>query len=138
MILPVLPTLAARLRVALLLGLLEDRHGIKRVLLACQAGSTAGFALLWGLGDVPAAPLLLLSRVVDGATASNIALLYGAVLVADPPAPWRGSFTALSAANGAGISAGLVAASLAVGAGFDALAARPTPAPTCPASRTAA
>ena len=124
MILPVLPTLAARLGVAPLLGLLGNRHGIKRVLLAYQAGSTVGFALLWGLGDVPAAPLLLLSRVVDGATAGNIALLYCAVLMADPPARWRGSFTALSAANGAGIGAGLVAASPAVGAGFDASASR--------------
>lgn len=139
LILPVLPPLAERLGLAPLaiglvfasysacqllaapaLGHLGDRLGPRPVLLACQAGTAAGFALLFGV----ASPwVLLASRIVDGATAGNVALLYGTVLKALPEARWLGGFGALATATSAGILAGLVGAALVVEAGFDLLVA---------------
>lgn len=137
MVLPILPLLADRLALPTLaigllfaaysglqllaapvLGALGDRYGIRPVLLLCLAGSIVGFALLF---DARAAWLLFLSRLVDGATAGNVSLLYGAVLRTLPERRHAGAFAALAAATSGGILVGLVGAALLVRAGFDAL-----------------
>ncbi len=139
MVLPLLPLVAADLGLPTLavgavfaayslcqvvaapvIGLLGDRHGVKRVLLVCQAGTIVGFALLFHLR----APwLLFASRAIDGTTAGNVALLYGAALKALPPERQAGGIAALATATSVGVFCGLLSATVVVRWGFDALIA---------------
>jgi MFS family permease len=92
------------------LGRLSDRLGRRPVLLASLAGSAAGFALMLLGGYLP----LLVSRVVDGATAGNIAIVNAIVLDRFPRSDWGARFTSLSTATGLGLLAGIgVSAGLA-------------------------
>jgi MFS family permease len=92
------------------LGHLSDRYGRKPVLLGSLAGSAAGFALMLA----PGYPLLLLSRVIDGATAGNISIANSIILDRFPRRDWGRRFTVMSSATGAGIVAGVsVSAALA-------------------------
>jgi len=103
------------------LGRLSDRFGRKPVLLGSLLGSAAGFAVMLGGGYAS----LLLSRVVDGATAGNISVANAVVLDRFPRADWGRRFTILASATGLGIVAGVaVSAALArFGLGAAAVAA---------------
>lgn len=93
-----------------LLGRLSDRFGRRPVLLASLFGSAAGFALMLLGGYLP----LLVSRVVDGVTAGNIAIVNAVVLDRFPRSDWGARFTYLSTATGLGILVGIgVSAGLA-------------------------
>jgi DHA1 family tetracycline resistance protein-like MFS transporter len=93
-----------------LLGRLSDRFGRRPVLLASLIGSAAGFALMLLGGYLP----LLVSRVVDGVTAGNIAIVNAVVLDRFPRSDWGARFTYLSTATGLGILVGIgVSAGLA-------------------------
>jgi MFS transporter, DHA1 family, tetracycline resistance protein len=101
---------AFQLLCAPILGRLSDRYGRRPVLLASLAGSAAGFALMLLGGYLP----LLVSRVVDGATAGNIAIVNAIVLDRFPRSDWGARFTALSTATGLGLLVGIgVSAGLA-------------------------
>jgi predicted MFS family arabinose efflux permease len=101
---------ALQLLCAPILGRLSDRWGRRPVLVASLAGSAAGFALMLAGGYLP----LLVSRVVDGATAGNIAIVNAIVLDRFPRADWGARFTALSTATGLGLLVGIgVSAGLA-------------------------
>jgi DHA1 family tetracycline resistance protein-like MFS transporter len=65
----------------------------------------------------------LLSRVVDGLTAGNIAILYASVLDHFPRAEWARRFAYLSTATGAGILLGLVCSSIVAARGLPPAAA---------------
>jgi MFS transporter, DHA1 family, tetracycline resistance protein len=92
------------------LGRLSDRYGRRPVLLASLAGSAVGFALMLLGGYLP----LLVSRVVDGVTAGNIAIVNAVVLDRFPRSDWGARFTVLSTATGLGILVGIaVSAGLA-------------------------
>lgn len=93
-----------------ILGRLSDRYGRRPVLLASLAGSAAGFALMLLGGYLP----LLVSRVIDGVTAGNIAIVNAVVLDRFPRSDWGARFTVLSTATGLGILVGIaVSAGLA-------------------------
>jgi MFS transporter, DHA1 family, tetracycline resistance protein len=93
-----------------LLGRLSDRFGRRPVLLASLIGSALGFSLMLLGGYVP----LLVSRVVDGVTAGNIAIVNAVVLDRFPRPDWGSRFTYLSTATGLGILVGIgVSAGLA-------------------------
>ena len=94
-----------------ILGRLSDRFGLRnRFSLPARSGSAAGFALMLLGGYIP----LLVSRVVDGVTAGNIAIVNAIVLDRFPRSEWGARFTALSTATGLGILVGIgVSAGLA-------------------------
>jgi MFS family permease len=93
-----------------LLGRLSDRFGRRPLLLASLGGSAIGFALMLLGGYLP----LLISRVIDGVTAGNIAIVNAVVLDRFPRAAWGARFTYLSTATGLGILVGIgVSAALA-------------------------
>jgi DHA1 family tetracycline resistance protein-like MFS transporter len=139
MVLPILPLLAERLGLpvvaigvvfacyslcqvvaAPVIGALGDRYGVKRLVLLCQGGTILGFALLFQI----AAPwLLFLSRIVNGATAGNVSLLYGTVLKILPMERHRSGIAILATATSVGVFCGLVSAAFVVRFGFDALIA---------------
>jgi DHA1 family tetracycline resistance protein-like MFS transporter len=104
-----------------ILGRLSDRFGRRPVLLVSLAGSAAGFAIMLLGGYVP----LLISRVVDGVTAGNIAIVNAVVLDRFPRSDWGARYTALSTATGLGLLVGIaVSAGLArFGLGAAALTA---------------
>jgi len=102
-----------------LLGRLSDRVGRRPVLALSLAGSAVGFALL---AVSSAFPIVLLSRVIDGCSAGDIAMCYAAVLDSDFEDNRRRWIPALGAAAGAGIVAGLGLSALLAGFGFRAVA----------------
>lgn len=108
-----------QLATAPLLGRLSDRVGRRPVLALSLAGSVAGFALL-ALSS--AFPIVLLSRVIDGSSAGNVAMCYAAVLDSDRESTRRHGIAALGAAAGGGIVAGLGLSALLAGFGFRAVA----------------
>lgn len=92
------------------LGRISDRYGRRPVLLASLIGSAAGFALMLVTGYWP----LLVSRIVDGATAGNVSVANAIVLDRFPRPDWGARFTLLSSMTGLGIVAGVaVSAGLA-------------------------
>ena len=102
-----------------LLGRLSDRVGRRPVLAFSLAGSVAGFALL-ALSS--AFPIVLLSRVIDGCSAGNVAMCYAAVLDSDLEDERRHGIPALGAAAGGGIVVGLGLSASLAGFGFRAVA----------------
>jgi len=108
-----------QLLTAPLLGRLSDRVGRRPVLALSLAGSVAGFALL-ALSS--AFPVVLLSRIIDGCSAGNVAMCYAAVLDSDSEDKRRRRIPALGAAAGAGIVAGLGLSAFLAGFGFRAVA----------------
>jgi MFS transporter, DHA1 family, tetracycline resistance protein len=92
-----------------LLGRLSDRIGRRPVLVLSQAGSALGFlmlALARGL------PMLLGARLVDGATAGNLAVVNAAVCDLYEPDRWSERFSILNVASGLGLLCGLLLAGL--------------------------
>src|SRR5690348_11210186 len=108
-----------QLLTAPLLGRLSDRVGRRPVLAFSLAGSVAGFALL---AISSAFPVVLLSRIIDGCSAGNVAMCYAAVLDSDSEDKRRRAIPALGAAAGAGIVAGLGLSAFLAGFGFRAVA----------------
>jgi MFS transporter, DHA1 family, tetracycline resistance protein len=108
-----------QLATAPLLGRLSDRIGRRPVLALSLAGSVAGFALL-ALSS--AFPVILLSRIIDGCSAGNVAMCYAAVLDSESEDKRRHGIPALGAAAGAGIVAGLGLSAFLAGFGFRAVA----------------
>lgn len=108
-----------QLLTAPLLGRLSDRVGRRPVLALSLGGSVAGFALL-ALSS--AFPVVLLSRIIDGCSAGNVAMCYAAVLDSDSEDKRRRGIPALGAAAGAGIVAGLGLSAFLAGFGFRAVA----------------
>lgn len=108
-----------QLATAPLLGRLSDRVGRRPVLTLCLVGSVAGFALL-ALSS--AFPIVLLSRMIDGSSAGNVAMCYAAVLDSDVEDTRRHGIPALGAAAGGGIVAGLGLSAFLAGFGFRAVA----------------
>jgi predicted MFS family arabinose efflux permease len=127
-VLPVLPFAAQRLHLGALaiggifatysfcqllaapvLGSLSDRFGRRSLLLVSQAGSVAGFIIL-ALAN--SAGWLYVSRLIDGVTAGNIAIIWAAVLDHYPRLQWGRRFANLSTATGIGILLGLVVSSV--------------------------
>ena len=102
-----------------LLGRLSDRIGRRPVLALSLAGSAASFGLL-ALSS--AFPVVLLSRIMDGSSAGNVAMCYAAVLDSDSEDKRRRGIPALGAAAGAGIVAGLGLSAFLAGFGFRVVA----------------
>jgi MFS family permease len=87
-----------------LLGRLSDRIGRRPVLALSQAGSALGFAILAASSSYIA---VLLSRLIDGASAGNLAVCYAAVIDSEDEVDRKRGIPALAAATGAGILVGL-------------------------------
>jgi len=102
-----------------LLGRLSDRIGRRPVLALSLAGSATSFGLL-ALSS--AFPVVLLSRIMDGCSAGNVAMCYAAVLDSDSEDERRRGIPALGAAAGAGIVAGLGLSAFLAGFGFRVVA----------------
>jgi DHA1 family tetracycline resistance protein-like MFS transporter len=101
------------------LGRLSDRIGRRPVLALSLAGSAASFGLL---ALSAAFPVVLLSRMMDGCSAGNVAMCYAAVLDSDSEDKRRRGIPALGAAAGAGIVAGLGLSAFLAGFGFRVVA----------------
>lgn len=108
-----------QLATAPLLGRLSDRVGRRPVLALSLAGSVAGFALL---AISSAFPIVLLSRMIDGCSAGNVAMCYAAVLDSEREDERRRGIPALGAAAGVGVVAGLGLGAFLADAGFRAVA----------------
>jgi MFS family permease len=108
-----------QLLTAPLLGRFSDRVGRPPVLALSLAGSVVGFALL---AISSAFSIVLLSRIIDGCSAGNVAMCYAAVLDSDSEDKRRRGIPALGAAAGAGIVAGLGLSAFLAGFGFRAVA----------------
>jgi DHA1 family tetracycline resistance protein-like MFS transporter len=108
-----------QLATAPLLGRLSDRIGRRPVLAFSLAGSVTGLALL---ALSAAFPIVLLSRVIDGCSAGNVAMCYAAVLDSDVEDDRRQGIPALGAAAGGGIVAGLGLSAVLAGFSFRAAA----------------
>jgi MFS family permease len=108
-----------QLATAPFLGRLSDRIGRRPVLALSQSGSVVGFALL-ALSS--AFPVVLVSRVIDGCSAGNIAICYAAVIDSDREDERRRGIPALGAAAGGGILVGLGLSALLAGFGLAAAA----------------
>jgi DHA1 family tetracycline resistance protein-like MFS transporter len=102
-----------------LLGRFSDRVGRRPVLALSLAGSVVSFALL---AISFAFPIVLLSRVIDGSSAGNVAMCYAAVMDSDSENKRRQGISALGAAAGGGIVAGLGLSAFLAGFGFRAVA----------------
>jgi len=103
-----------------LLGRASDRWGRRRVLLASQVGTLAGFVVLF-LARSPGE--VLAARVIDGATAGNLAVVYATVCDLYPAEVRAQRFAVLNSAAGAGILAGLGLCAALTTSGFSTLAA---------------
>jgi MFS transporter, DHA1 family, tetracycline resistance protein len=108
-----------QLATAPFLGQLSDRIGRRPVLALSQAGSVIGFALL---ALASSYPVVLLSRVIDGCSAGNIAVCYAAIVDSDVEEERLRGIPALGAAGGAGILVGLGLSALLAGLGLSAAA----------------
>jgi DHA1 family tetracycline resistance protein-like MFS transporter len=102
------------------LGELSDRYGRRPILLGSLFGSGAGFGLLLVAESYG---MLVLSRVVDGLTAGNVAILYAVVLDAVASDRWTRAFAYLGTATGLGILVGLLVSSALASFGLPLAAA---------------
>jgi DHA1 family tetracycline resistance protein-like MFS transporter len=101
-----------------LLGYWSDRRGRRPVLLLSLLGSAGGFALMLAGGLWP----LALSRVVDGATAGNVFVVYAVLLDEYPEGEWGRRLALLATSTGLGILAGIGVSALVAGRGLAAAA----------------
>lgn len=91
------------------LGRLADRFGRKRVLLLSQVGTLIGFLLLaWA----PSPAWMLPSRIVDGITAGNLAIVNAVICDMYDDKERSGAFARLNSAGAAGVMLGLATAAL--------------------------
>lgn len=91
------------------LGRLADRFGRKRVLLLSQVGTLVGFILLaWA----PTPAWMLPSRIVDGITAGNLAIVNAVICDLHEEKDRSGAFARLNSAGAVGVMLGLGAAAL--------------------------
>ena len=88
------------------LGQLSDRHGRRKVLAACLAGTAIGYALFAVAILLKSLPLLFLSRVLDGITGGNISVAQAAVADLSKPEDRAKNFGLLGAAFGLGFILG--------------------------------
>jgi len=102
-----------------LLGRLSDSIGRRPVLAFSLGGSAVSFALL-ALSS--AFPIVLISRILDGSSAGNVAMCYAAVMDSEREDTRRQGITALGAAAGGGFIAGLGLSAFLAGYGFRAVA----------------
>jgi len=101
-----------------LLGRASDRWGRRPVLLASQLGTLAGFVLLF----VARSPgQVLAARMIDGATAGNLAVVYAAVCDLYPAEARAARFTIMNTAAGIGILVGLGLGAVLTTRGFSTL-----------------
>lgn len=103
-----------------LLGRWSDRRGRRAVLLASQAGTAIGFVVLAGAHAIW---VLVLARVIDGATAGNLAVVNATVCDDTDEHGWTERFSVLNAASGAGLLVGLLICAALTGAGLAVVAA---------------
>lgn len=86
------------------LGRLADRFGRKRVLLLSQVGTLVGFLLLaWA----PSPAWMLPSRIVDGITAGNLAIVNAVICDMYDDNERTGAFARLNSAGAVGVMLGL-------------------------------
>lgn len=90
---------AAQFLAAPLLGRLSDRYGRKPILLICLLGSAIGY-FLFGLGG--ALWVLLLSRLIDGVTGGNLAIVSAFIADVTPPEERAKNFGLIGMAFGIG------------------------------------
>jgi MFS family permease len=90
---------AAQFLAAPWLGRLSDRYGRKPTLLICLLGSALGY-VLFGLGG--ALWVLLLSRLIDGVTGGNIAIVSAYIADITPPEERAKNFGLIGMAFGIG------------------------------------
>jgi MFS family permease len=91
------------------LGRLADRFGRKRVLLLSQVGTLIGFLLLaWA----PSPAWMLPSRVVDGITAGNLAIVNAVICDMYDDKERSGAFARLNSAGAVGVMLGLGTAAI--------------------------
>jgi len=102
-----------------LLGRASDRWGRRRVLVVSQVGTLAGFVVLY-LARTP--NQVLVARIIDGATAGNLAVVYAAVCDLYPAEVRAQRFAVLNSAAGAGILGGLGLCAALTTRGFSTLA----------------
>jgi predicted MFS family arabinose efflux permease len=102
-----------------LLGRASDRWGRKRVLLVSQVGTLAGFVVLF-LARSPGQ--VLVARIIDGATAGNLAVVYATLCDLFPAGERAPRFAVLNTAAGGGILAGLGVCAALTTHGFGTLA----------------
>jgi len=100
------------------LGRASDRWGRRRVLLVSQLGTLAGFVVLF----VARSPgQVLVARMIDGATAGNLAVVYAAVCDLYPAGARAERFAVLNTAAGVGILFGLGLCAALTTRGFSTL-----------------
>jgi DHA1 family tetracycline resistance protein-like MFS transporter len=97
------------------IGVLADRFGTTLVLAGCLAGTAAGFAILVFSVEPWA---LLASRVIDGLSAGNVAVVFAMVVREGRSGERSARLGVLGAAMGAGLLAGVAFGALAAGQGL--------------------
>ena len=102
-----------------LLGRLSDKIGRRPVLAFSLGGSVLGFALL-ALSST--FPIVLLSRIIDGGSAGNVAMCYAMVLDSADESKRSREIAALGATAGGALVAGLGLSAFLAGYGFSAVA----------------
>ena len=94
-----------------ILGVLSDRYGRRPVLLVSQLGTLAGFIIL---ARADALWLVFAGRILDGATAGNLAIAQAYIADHTPPEKRAQSFALIGIAFGLGFAFGpLISGSLA-------------------------
>lgn len=94
---------AAQFLATPVLGVLSDRLGRRRVLIPSILGSAAGYVLFATAGSLH---LLLLSRIIDGATGGNISTAQAAIADVTPPRDRAKAYGLIGAAFGLGFLLG--------------------------------
>lgn len=94
---------AAQFLATPILGVLSDRYGRRRILIASTLGSAGGYVIFATAG---AFHLLLLSRIIDGFTGGNIATAQAAIADVTPPKDRAKAYGLIGAAFGLGFLLG--------------------------------
>ena len=86
-----------------IVGMLSDRYGRRKVLLASQLGTFAGFVLLALATNLT---LVFLARIIDGLTSGNISVAHAYAAEHSTPATRKQALGATSGAIGTGLVVG--------------------------------